>query len=72
MIDNQNYARWAIEEALREYSPDSAFQVTGGIMEGQRIIVGSSERRLPKNITEAIRADAQLDIDAEVRNPVLE
>ncbi|KAI0137894.1 SNF2 family N-terminal domain-containing protein [Hypoxylon sp. NC0597] len=61
IIDNQNFARWAIEEALREYLPDTQFQVTGEIMQGQSVTI-------PKDIAEAIRADGQQEVDSEDPN----
>ncbi|KAI0386817.1 SNF2 family N-terminal domain-containing protein [Hypomontagnella monticulosa] len=65
LIDNQNYARWAIEEALREYQPETNFQVTGSISKGKSVTVG-------QRIAKAIRADAQQEIDAEDPNGVKE
>ncbi|KAI5860085.1 P-loop containing nucleoside triphosphate hydrolase protein [Durotheca rogersii] len=62
---NQDFAMWAIDEALREYSPERNFQITGQIMEGQSVAVRMAIPEVPKKIGEAIRADTQHEIDAE-------
>ncbi|OTA91200.1 hypothetical protein M434DRAFT_32900 [Hypoxylon sp. CO27-5] len=67
-IDNQNFARWAIEEALREYLPDTQFQVTGEIMQGESVTMEAGHRTIPEEVAEAIRADGQQDVDSEDPN----
>ncbi|KAI0838788.1 SNF2 family N-terminal domain-containing protein [Hypoxylon sp. FL0890] len=68
IIDNQIFARWAIEEALREFPPDSQFQETGEIMQGQSVTMEIGKRTIPKEIVEAIRADGQQEVDSEDPN----
>ncbi|KAI1140238.1 SNF2 family N-terminal domain-containing protein [Hypoxylon sp. FL0543] len=68
LVDNHNFARWAIEEALREYPPDSHFKVTGQIMQGQFVTMETGTRTIPKGIAEAIRADGQQEVDLENPN----
>ncbi|KAI1800596.1 P-loop containing nucleoside triphosphate hydrolase protein [Daldinia bambusicola] len=68
VIDNQTFARWAIEEALREYSPDTRFQLTGGIMQGQTIKMSKVERKTLGEITKTVQAESQLEVDAENPN----
>ncbi|KAI1442928.1 SNF2 family N-terminal domain-containing protein [Annulohypoxylon stygium] len=63
IIDNENFARWAIGEALKEYQPESSFQVTSNTMEGQQVLTEGNP--IPKEISDAIQADGQQDIDAE-------
>ncbi|KAI1658167.1 SNF2 family N-terminal domain-containing protein [Daldinia decipiens] len=68
MIDNQNFAKWAIEEALREYLPDTSFQVTGGIMQGKSVKMSTGKKKALEKITETIRAESQREIDTEDPN----
>ncbi|KAI1389617.1 uncharacterized protein F4822DRAFT_442853 [Hypoxylon trugodes] len=65
---NHNFARWAIEEALREYLPDSRFEVTGALMRDHSMVVGKGKREVPKEVSEAVRASGQEEIDAENAN----
>ncbi|KAI2467513.1 SNF2 family N-terminal domain-containing protein [Annulohypoxylon bovei var. microspora] len=65
LIDNENFARWVIHEALQEYQPEISFQVTGEIMQGQSVTIG---RSVPKKLVDAILADGQREIDAEDPN----
>ncbi|KAI1211585.1 SNF2 family N-terminal domain-containing protein [Annulohypoxylon truncatum] len=66
IIDNENFARWVIGEALEGYQPDSSFQVTGNIMQGKSVTM--SKESILKEISDAIQADGQQDIDAEGLN----
>ncbi|KAI0885784.1 SNF2 family N-terminal domain-containing protein [Annulohypoxylon maeteangense] len=66
IIDNENFARWAIEEALEEYQPGSNFKTAGNIMEGRSVNI--SKQLLLDKITEAIQVEGQQDIDAEDPN----
>lgn len=66
MIDNQIFAKWAIEEALREYLPDTPFEITGGIMQGKSVKMSTSKQKALEKITETIKAESQREIDAEV------
>ncbi|KAI1778068.1 SNF2 family N-terminal domain-containing protein [Hypoxylon cercidicola] len=66
--DNQLFAQWVIDEALREYLPESRFQVTGEIMQGERVTLGKGKTAVPKELIEAIRADGQKEVDAEDPN----
>ncbi|KAL7622772.1 hypothetical protein AAE478_006451 [Parahypoxylon ruwenzoriense] len=65
---NHDYTRWAIEEALREYVAENQFQVTGHVMQGQSVTMATGNRKVPKEIIEAIRADGQQEIDTEDPN----
>lgn len=67
----ERFARWAIDEVNKEYLP-GRFKVTGEIMQTEMVsyqAVGS--KSVPKEVVDAIRADGQLDIDAEVRTAFL-
>ncbi|KAI1418502.1 SNF2 family N-terminal domain-containing protein [Hypoxylon sp. FL1857] len=68
IIDNQNFARWAIKESLREYSPESQFEVTGEIMQGESVTMETGKQTVPKNIAEAIRAEGEKWVDSEDPN----
>ncbi|KAI1643726.1 SNF2 family N-terminal domain-containing protein [Daldinia loculata] len=68
MIDNQIFAKWAIEEALREYLPDTPFEITGGIMQGKSVKMSTSKQKALEKITETIKAESQREIDAEDPN----
>ncbi|OTB00674.1 hypothetical protein M426DRAFT_26374 [Hypoxylon sp. CI-4A] len=62
IAQNQEFAKWAIEEALREYQPESSFRVTGNVMSGQSLDI------VPKELTDAVKAEAQEEIDNEDPN----
>ncbi|KAI8959314.1 SNF2 family N-terminal domain-containing protein [Daldinia sp. FL1419] len=64
ILDNQNFAGWAISEALREYSPDTQFQVTGEIMQGQSIKMSMGKRQVLKKVTETVNTESQCEIDS--------
>ncbi|KAI1085178.1 P-loop containing nucleoside triphosphate hydrolase protein [Whalleya microplaca] len=66
--DRERYARWAIEEALREYLPEECFKVSGQVVQDETVSWGAGNGTIPKTIGEAIRADGQYDIDAEDPN----
>ncbi|KAI1091031.1 SNF2 family N-terminal domain-containing protein [Rostrohypoxylon terebratum] len=66
IMDNENFARWAIDEALREYQPESSFRVTGNAMEEQHVI--TEGKAIPKELSDAIQADGQRDVDVEDAN----
>ncbi|KAI0845982.1 SNF2 family N-terminal domain-containing protein [Daldinia vernicosa] len=68
MIDNQIFARWAIEEALREYLADTPFEITGGIMLGKSVKMNTGKQKALQEITETIKAESQREIDAEDPN----
>jgi hypothetical protein len=64
----ERFARWAIEEANKEYLPGK-FRVTGEVMQAETVSYqagGGNSRSVPKEVVDAIRADEQHDIDAEV------
>ncbi|RYP53801.1 hypothetical protein DL768_001252 [Monosporascus sp. mg162] len=63
--DRENYARWAIEEALREYLP-GRYQVSGNIIESTSVASEANTTEDANKILQAIRAEGQRDIDAEV------
>ncbi|OTB15039.1 hypothetical protein K445DRAFT_301630 [Daldinia sp. EC12] len=55
IIDNQNFARWAIEEAL----------LTGEVMQGQFVKMSKVEKKALKKITKTVQAESHLEVDAE-------
>ncbi|KAI0179349.1 SNF2 family N-terminal domain-containing protein [Hypoxylon sp. FL1284] len=63
--DNQLFAQWAIGEALRAYSPETSFQVTGEIKKGKELTVGTDKTAVPKKLVAAIQAEGQKEVDAE-------
>ncbi|RYP66371.1 hypothetical protein DL770_008812 [Monosporascus sp. CRB-9-2] len=63
--DRENYARWAIEEALREYLP-GRYQVSGNLIEPTSVASEANTTEDANKILQAIRAEGQRDIDAEV------
>ncbi|RYO78063.1 hypothetical protein DL762_008893 [Monosporascus cannonballus] len=65
--DQENYARWAIEEALREYLP-GRYQVLGNLMESTSVASEPNATEGANKILQAIRAEGQRDIDAEDPN----
>ncbi|RYP29395.1 hypothetical protein DL767_006735 [Monosporascus sp. MG133] len=65
--DRENYARWAIEEALREYLPGS-YQVSGNLIESTSVASEANTMEDVNKILQAVRADGQRDIDAEDPN----
>ncbi|KAI1104508.1 P-loop containing nucleoside triphosphate hydrolase protein [Jackrogersella minutella] len=68
ITDGHNFAKFAIEEALEEYSPSTNFQITGGIMQGQFVSMGVDRREIPKELSDAILADSHHEVDAEEPN----
>lgn len=67
LVYRENYAIWAIDEALKDFDPGQ-FQVTGQIMQNETVRheVERGSKPLPKEVIDAIRADGQQDVDAEV------
>ncbi|KAI1459145.1 SNF2 family N-terminal domain-containing protein [Annulohypoxylon moriforme] len=59
-IDNEKFARWAIEEALQPYDPQSNFKITGNDMEGQSVQL--------REISHVVQANGHQDVDAEDPN----
>ncbi|KAI0012340.1 P-loop containing nucleoside triphosphate hydrolase protein [Xylariaceae sp. FL0662B] len=64
----ERYARWAIEEALREYLPDERFKLSGQVMQNETVTWEAGNRKMSKKMGEVIRAEGQNDIDAEDPN----
>ncbi|RYP59209.1 hypothetical protein DL769_008643 [Monosporascus sp. CRB-8-3] len=65
--DRENYARWAIEEALCEYLP-GRYQVSGNVIESTSVASGANTTEDVNRILQVIRAEGQRDIDAEDPN----
>lgn len=63
--DRMVFAQWAIEEVLRAYSPGLS-QTPPTIADVESIASTAMTAISPRKILEAIRADAQRDIDADV------
>ncbi|RYO91688.1 hypothetical protein DL764_008249 [Monosporascus ibericus] len=65
--DREIYARWAIEEALREYLP-GRYQISGNFIESTSVASEANTTGGANKILQAIRAESQRDIDAEDPN----
>lgn len=67
----ERFAIWAINEALKDY-PISYFHGSCQAFRNETIQyqIGSNIKPLPTAVTDAIRADGQHDVDAEVGNPM--
>lgn len=67
LVYRERFASWAIGEALKDYD-SGQFQLTGEVMHNESVTYKADKDRksLPKEVVDAIRADGQQDIDAEV------
>ncbi len=63
--DRENFSRWAIEEALREYQPER-YRISGNIMDSESVASMAKANVSPDKILQAIRIEGQRDIDTEV------
>ncbi|KAI0186749.1 P-loop containing nucleoside triphosphate hydrolase protein [Xylaria flabelliformis] len=65
LIDRENFAKFCIEETLRDH-PDDNFKVTGEVMKNEFVSEQSNKPGALDDLQRAIRADGQRDVDNEV------
>ncbi|KAI0394278.1 P-loop containing nucleoside triphosphate hydrolase protein [Xylariaceae sp. FL0594] len=66
LVDRERFARFAIREVLKDH-PEDRYTLVGEIMKDEHISLSSDsgpQERL--GLAQAIRADGQLDVDAEI------
>ncbi|KAI1308600.1 P-loop containing nucleoside triphosphate hydrolase protein [Xylaria venustula] len=67
LVDRERYAKFAIQTTLDGY-PDDDYETTVELLKNESIVNQSADSGVLENLENAIRADGQQDVDAEVPN----
>lgn len=66
LVDRERFARWEIDQVLGDH-PEHNYEITGEIMRDESVSAQEDRPGALADLADVVRADAQHDVDAEVR-----